>query len=65
MYRGISHGIVSGHSHVPKIATVGGVLYLNRGSAAAGVSDFRSRWFPMLQIRVYDAIAQSRHDLPV
>ena len=26
--------IVSGHSHVPKIDTVGGVLYLNPGSAA-------------------------------
>jgi uncharacterized protein len=25
--------IVSGHSHVPKIETVGGVLYLNPGSA--------------------------------
>ena len=25
--------IVSGHSHVPKIDTVGGVLYLNPGSA--------------------------------
>src|ERR1051325_11016961 len=25
--------IVSGHSHVPKINTVGGVLYLNPGSA--------------------------------
>jgi putative phosphoesterase len=25
--------VVSGHSHVPKIATVGGVLYLNPGSA--------------------------------
>jgi uncharacterized protein len=25
--------IVSGHSHVPKIDTVGGVLYLNSGSA--------------------------------
>ncbi|HEY0423352.1 MAG TPA: metallophosphoesterase family protein [Rhodopila sp.] len=25
--------IVSGHSHVPKIKTVGGVLYLNPGSA--------------------------------
>jgi uncharacterized protein len=31
-----AHGIdviVSGHSHVPKIDTVGGVLYLNPGSA--------------------------------
>jgi predicted phosphodiesterase len=26
--------ITSGHSHVPKIDTVGGVLYLNPGSAA-------------------------------
>jgi putative phosphoesterase len=25
--------VVSGHSHVPKIDTVGGVLYLNPGSA--------------------------------
>jgi putative phosphoesterase len=25
--------VVSGHSHVPKIGTVGGVLYLNPGSA--------------------------------
>jgi len=25
--------IVSGHSHVPKIETAGGVLYLNPGSA--------------------------------
>ena len=25
--------IISGHSHVPKIDTVGGVLYLNPGSA--------------------------------
>ena len=25
--------IISGHSHVPKITTVGGVLYLNPGSA--------------------------------
>ena len=25
--------IVSGHSHIPKIETVGGVLYLNPGSA--------------------------------
>jgi len=25
--------IVSGHSHVPKIETIGGVLYLNPGSA--------------------------------
>ena len=25
--------IVSGHSHVPKIDTVGGILYLNPGSA--------------------------------
>src|SRR4051794_17223918 len=25
--------IISGHSHVPKIETVGGVLYLNPGSA--------------------------------
>ena len=25
--------VVSGHSHVPKVATVGGVLYLNPGSA--------------------------------
>jgi uncharacterized protein len=25
--------IVSGHSHVPRIATVGGILYLNPGSA--------------------------------
>jgi putative phosphoesterase len=25
--------VVSGHSHVPKIATIGGVLYLNPGSA--------------------------------
>jgi putative phosphoesterase len=25
--------VVSGHSHVPKIETVGGVLYLNPGSA--------------------------------
>jgi uncharacterized protein len=25
--------IISGHSHVPKISTVGGVLYLNPGSA--------------------------------
>jgi 2',3'-cyclic-nucleotide 2'-phosphodiesterase (5'-nucleotidase family) len=32
----IAHGIdvvVSGHSHVPKIDNVGGVLYLNPGSA--------------------------------
>jgi putative phosphoesterase len=25
--------IISGHSHVPKIDTVGGILYLNPGSA--------------------------------
>jgi predicted phosphodiesterase len=25
--------VVSGHSHVPKIAMIGGVLYLNPGSA--------------------------------
>ena len=25
--------IVSGHSHVPKIETIGGILYLNPGSA--------------------------------
>ena len=25
--------IVSGHSHVPKVETVGGILYLNPGSA--------------------------------
>jgi putative phosphoesterase len=25
--------IVSGHSHIPKIETIGGVLYLNPGSA--------------------------------
>jgi hypothetical protein len=25
--------IISGHSHVPKITTVGGILYLNAGSA--------------------------------
>lgn len=27
--------VVSGHSHVPKIETMGGVLYLNPGSAGA------------------------------
>ena len=32
--------IVSGHSHIPKIDTVGGVLYLNPGSA--GRRRFRS-----------------------
>jgi uncharacterized protein len=25
--------IISGHSHVPKIDTIGGVIYLNPGSA--------------------------------
>jgi len=25
--------IISGHSHVPKITTIGGILYLNAGSA--------------------------------
>lgn len=27
------HVVISGHSHVPKIGTVGGVLFLNPGSA--------------------------------
>ena len=35
--------IVSGHSHVPKIDTVSGVLYLNPGSGDGGASSCRSR----------------------
>jgi predicted phosphodiesterase len=34
--------VVSGHSRVPKIDTVGGVLYLNPGSQAGGVSSCQS-----------------------
>ena len=35
--------VVSGHSHHPKIATVGGVLYLNRAAPARAASPCRSR----------------------
>lgn len=53
--------IVSGHSHVPKIDTVGGVLYLNPGSA--GPRRFKLPiTFAMLELTP-DGMRPEIHDL--
>ena len=38
--------VVSGHSHRPRIQTIGGVLYLNPGSAGPRRSSCLSLWRP-------------------
>jgi len=53
--------VVSGHSHVPKIETAGGVLYLNPGSA--GPRRFKLPITLAILELSADAIRASLHDL--